>query len=123
MKGLLLLGLAAAGVAVFIASSSHAKAGAPNAVWPTGWTPPAGASTQVLPTNPTGLTLGMTSWSVAADAGGTAAGTYKLFQNTKSPATDWVVFFNGTLFQQGTTPNSALIAQAVAANLIPGALA
>ncbi len=115
--GLVLLAVAGAGVALFVAHSAHAAT--QTAIWPAGFTPPGNSVTRNLPkTNPTQLPLTVTSWAVAADAGGTQAGTYTLYQNANAPGTDWVVFFNGTPFQAGQTQNAGLIAQAVAAGLV-----
>ena len=113
---LVLLGIAGAGAALFMVHNAHA---ASSSVWPAGWTPPGNSATRNLPaTNPTQLPLRITTWAQAADAGGTQAGTYQLVQNANSPANDWAVFFNGSPMQVGTTANSGLIAQSVAAGLV-----
>ena len=115
---LILLGLAGAGAALFMVHSAHAQASSAS-VWPSGWTPPGNSATRNLPnTNPTNLALRITTWAQAADAGGTQAGTWKLVQNQNNQANDWAVFFNGSPMQVGTTANSGLIAQAVAAGLV-----
>lgn len=115
---LILLGLAGAGVALFVAHSAHA-ASPSNAIWPAGFTPPGNSATRSVPnTNATQLPLKITSWAVAGDAGGTQAGTYTVYQNTNAPGTDWAVFFNGSPVQVGQTANAGLIAQSVAAGLV-----
>ena len=115
---LILLGLAGAGAALFMVHSAHAQASGAS-VWPSGWTPPGNSATRTLPSsNATTLPLRITTWAQAADAGGTQAGTFQLVQNASNPANDWAVFFNGAPMQVGTTQNSGLIAQAVAAGLV-----
>lgn len=114
MKLLSLLLVGAAGVAGFMLLEKHASAGSSSSVWPPGFTPPGTSTTTTLPSsNPTGLTLKVTTWTQAADASGAQAGTWKLFQNQANPSNDWAVFFNGSPFQMGTTQNSGLIAQAM----------
>ncbi len=116
--GLILLGIAGAGAALFVLHAAHA-ASPSAAIWPAGFTPPGNSATRHLPVeNPTQLPLKVTSWAVAADAGGTQAGTYTLYQNAKAPGTDWAVFFNGAPVAAGDTPNAKLIEQAVAAGLV-----
>jgi len=115
---LVLLGLAGAGAALLMVSHAHAKAPS-SSVWPSGWTPPGNSATRNLPaTNPTQLALKITNWAQAASPGGATAGTFTLVQNAQNPANDWAVFFNGSPMQVGTTQNSTLIAQAVAAGLV-----
>jgi hypothetical protein len=113
---LLLLGVAGAGAALFMMHSAHA---ASSAVWPAGFTPPGNSATRNLPaSNPTGMALKATTWAVAADAGGTQAGTYTVYQSAAAPGTDWAVFFNGSPMAVGDTQNAKLIQQAVAAGLV-----
>lgn len=98
-------------------ASSTASAGPP--------TPGPGAASMSIPPgpkNPTGLTLALTQWQQQADASGKQAGLWALVQNTANPQSDFVVVFgNGAsagIVQQGTTPNSGLIAQAFVAGLL-----
>jgi hypothetical protein len=113
-----LLAVAAGAAVVFAIHDAHASA-SQTAVFPAGFTPPGNSVTRSLPaTNPTQLALKATAWSVAADAGGTQAGNYQVFQNQAAPGTDWAVFFNGAPIAVGDTSNSKLIAQAVAAGLV-----
>lgn len=120
MKSSMFAVLAAATCAgvLFAIHDAHAK-GAQNAIFPAGFTPPGNSVTRAIPaTNPTQLALKATAWAVAADAGGTQAGNYQVFQNQAAPGTDWAVFFNGSPMAVGETNNSKLIAQAVAAGLV-----
>jgi hypothetical protein len=78
------------------------------------------------PKNSTGLSLTLTQWNQVADASGNQAGIWALVQNSANPQQDFVVVFGNTasktsgIVQQGSTPNSGLIAQAFVAGLLGG---
>lgn len=119
-KALLLVGVAAAGAALF-AFSKKSNATPAQSGLPDGWTPPAGATFDVIPPpNNTTLKLNVWKWR---DQG--ALGQTILVANAANPKTDWVGFFAPdsnpkqlAILTRGTTPNSGLIAQAGVAGLL-----
>lgn len=121
----LLIGGVGVGVVAILVKHSKAQ-GAASAGPPT---PGPGAATMTVPPgpkNPTGLTLTLTQWQQQADASGKQAGMWALVQNAANPQNDFVVVFGNSaagtagVMQQGTTPNSGLIAQAYVAGLLAG---
>lgn len=118
----LLIGGVAVGAVVLLVKHSQASGAPANAGAPV---PGPGAASLTVPPgpkNPTGLTLTITQWQQQADASGKQAGLWALVQNAANPQSDFVVVFgNGAsagVIQQGTTPNSGLIAQAFVAGLL-----
>jgi len=123
-KALLIGGVGVGAVVLFVkhAKASSASSPAANAGPPV---PGPGAASMTVPPgpkNPTTLTLTLTQWQQQADASGKQAGLWALVQNAANPQNDFVVVFgNGTsagIVQQGTTPNSGLIAQAYVAGML-----
>jgi len=123
-KALLIGGVGIGAVVLLVKHSQAASGGAApaNAGPPT---PGPGAASLTVPPgpkNPTTLTLTITQWQQQADASGKQAGLWALVQNAADPQNDFVVVFgNGTsagIIQQGTTPNSGLIAQAFVAGML-----
>lgn len=129
-----LIGGAVLGVGYLILRSKNAAAapGLPGAAAAAPLTPPippAGATSMSVPPGPknaTGLTLTLTQWNQVAGPSGTQAGIWALVQNSANPQQDFVVVFGNTaqqtsgIVQQGSTPNSGLIAQSYVAGLLGG---
>jgi hypothetical protein len=123
----LLIGGVGVGAVVLLVKHSKAQGGAAANAGPP--TPGPGAAMMTIPPgpkNPTGLTLTLTQWQQQADASGKQAGMWALVQNASNPQNDFVVVFGNSVagtagvMQQGTTPNSGLIAQAFVAGLLKG---
>jgi len=121
----LLIGGVGVGVVALLVKHSQASAGAAASAGPP--VPGPGSASMSVPPgpkNPTGLTLTITQWQQQADASGKQAGLWALVQNASNPQNDFVVVFGNSaagtagVMQQGSTPNSGLIAQAFVAGLL-----